>query len=42
VNALFTPELLAKAPEESEAQTCICAGCAVEAAQQRKPFIQSP
>ena len=42
VNAYFTPELLAKLPEESKDQACICAGCAAEAAQQRKPFTQSP
>ena len=42
VNALFTPELLAKLPEEAKGQACICANCAAEAAQQRKPLTQSP
>jgi hypothetical protein len=33
VNAYFTPELLAKLPEEAKGQACICAGCAAKAAQ---------
>ncbi|WP_297720840.1 cysteine-rich CWC family protein [Limnohabitans sp. Rim8] len=42
VNAYFTPELMAKLPEEAKGQACICAGCAAKAAWQRNPLTQSP